>query len=367
MGTKENKKTTMTHRRLFLLLTLALLTSTFCPKPLAAQPSIGFGSTLFMTGISPFGEFGSFIPLFGVRASSYWLLGKEPEPKAPWLSTELGFLMSEGLFLDAGLLWPGRMDKKLSSRYGFSVGAGMAGFESEATFSGRLKIRYEPMILSVPDKKSNVWDFSFLGMSIGAIFSNEPRLNGVGFDLSLVDTTYRFDGNRIARQIPARFAELSSMDGRKGNAFLLETSISLLPIYIWLPLPFTEWSFGYEIVKGGYSASVMARINAVMIFLDGYKSMRLELCPARLRIGIWRPAVTFGVSLTELYSGIMGINYSSDARSDIINSFDVIIEPLCFDLRTKPNKELRISILPLSSSLLLEAPIYNFIRIGWRL
>jgi hypothetical protein len=197
---------------------------------------------------------------------------------------------------------------------------------------------------------------------MGPGFLEEESWDGILLKVGLIEAEFGVDGAVVAENWRRATAPASVTDpeveGRFSPHLLLETSLTILPLmYFMLPLPFTEWSLGVELSKGVYSASAILRFNAVMLFMDNYETLRMELVPLRARIGIWRPAIGFGVTISDIITMAMsGGTYTLTPMQYL----DVFVEPLCFDFKTRSKKEFRLSVLPLSTNYLSMAnPMFN--------
>jgi hypothetical protein len=340
------------------ILCAALAVSPFLP----ADAGTRFGFSFDAVGVSPFWEIGSFIPSVSLALTSGWKLASLEEDSSLWLTAEAGYGLVEGIIADAGLLWERYPAGKPGNRIGFTLGA---GYQPGGEFAGRAFFRFDPLAFRRRNGNGGETFISFLDLAIGASigpgFLEENSWDGILLKVGLIKAEFGVDGAVVAenwRLATAPAAGDPEADTRFSPHLLLETSLTILPLmYFMLPLPFTEWSLGVELSKGFYSASAILRFNAVMLFMDNYETLRLELVPLRARIGIWRPAIGFGVTVSDLIAMAMsGGTYALEP----MRYLDVFVEPLCFDFRTRSQKEFRISVLPLSTNYLsMVAPMFN--------
>jgi hypothetical protein len=356
------------------ILCAALAASPFLP----AEATARFGLALDAVGISPFREIGGFVAAASLVLTSGWKLASFDEDSSLWLTVEAGYGLMERLIADAGLLWENYPAGRPGKRIGFSVGA---GYDQSSSFSGRAFFRYDPLAFRAKTNSGGETFFSFLDLAIGAAIGpgsfEDDSWDGILLKVGLIEAEFGVDGAVTAENwrratTPASVTD-PELEGRFSPHLLLETSLTAIPNeYVFIPLPFTEWSLGVELSKGFYSASAIIRFNAVMLFLDNYETLRLELVPLRARIGIWRPAIGFGVTITDIITMAMsGGTYMLTPMEYL----DVFVEPLCFDLRTRSKKEFRLSILPLSSNYLSmvnplygggSPPVFHILRAGYR-
>jgi hypothetical protein len=344
-----------------MLPVLAIIAVILVPaRALDAETMASFGFAADLGVLSPYAELGSIVPMCGAWTTSAWRLGAVGEESSFWLRSDIGIGLTEGVAADFGILLGRYPAKGAGTRGGLGLGLALRG---DQEIYVRTWLYFDPLSFYNPKENSGGVYVSFLDLSLGAIIGPDPLLSGFAIKVSLIEFSGALDREKTIEDLVYAFAprEADLNDGSKPH-FLLETSLSTLPIMFINVIPFTEWGFGLEWSKGAYSASVMARINAVMVFLDNYDSLRVELCPLRARIGAWRPAFLLGLKLSNFSFGYGGSKVG-------VSSFgDLVLDLACFDLRTRKDYDLRISILPLTTDWLppQETHVLTYLRAGFR-